>query len=128
MNKSELSPLYYPFNEYFDIIYFKEVFRIKSKTAYFSFSIAVNSTDLCVFLNNNNFQGKVIFDLLACNGMEDNRFIETFFNGLIFEKKYTIISYSDINLNFENEYYRNKEYIDLSGTILTEEEILQLDQ
>lgn len=36
-------------------------------------------------LNNKQYCGKILFDLLLCNGMNSNRYIEMEFNGVYFD-------------------------------------------
>lgn len=117
---------HYKFNNYFDIVYFNDIFHIKSKTYEFSVSIAIKSISLNVFLKSHNYSGKVVFDLLASNGMEWNRFIEFTFDGKKFLEEYKILEVPCIDS--QNMYYKNKDYVDLIGTVLTKEEIWQITQ
>lgn len=126
MNQIVNTSKHYKFNNYFDIVYFNGIFHIKSKTYEFSTSIALKSISLNVFLKSHNYVGKVIFDLLASNGMEWNRFIEFTFDGKKFLEEYNILEIKCVNS--EDAYYKNKEYVDLAGTVLTNEEIMQLTQ
>lgn len=126
MNQTVNIAKHYKFNNYFDIVYFNDIFHIKSKTYEFSISIALKSISLNVFLKSHNYVGKVVFDLLASNGMEWNRFGEFIFDGKSFLEKYNIIEIEHVDS--ENAYYKNKEYVDLAGTVLTKEEILQITQ
>lgn len=126
MNQTANIAKHYKFNNYFDIVYFNDLIHIKSKTYEFSTSIALKSISLNVFLKGHNYVGKVIFDLLASNGMEWNRFLEFTFDGEKFLEEYNILEIKCCDV--DNSYYENKEYVDLEGTVLTKEEILQITQ
>lgn len=126
MNQTANIAKHYKFNNYFDIVYFNDLIHIKSKTYEFSTSIALKSISLNVFLKSHNYVGKVIFDLLASNGMEWNRFLEFTFDGEKFLEEYNILEIKCCDV--DNSYYENKEYVDLAGTVLTKEEILQITQ
>lgn len=118
--------LRYQICNYFDVVFFHNKIHLKSKTFDFSTSMALKSASLCNFLKEHKCTGKVIFDLLASNGMEWNRFIEVMFDGEKFSSECKIVNIE--NVGYANEYYKNKEYVDLAGTVLTEEEILQITQ
>lgn len=60
-------------------------------------------------LRQQHFNGTILFDLLLCNGITDNRYIEVYFNGVTFDiSQYKILNDIDI----EAKKYINSFYLD----------------
>lgn len=56
-------------------------------------------------LENNNYKGNVVFDLLLCNGISANRYIEMYFNGTTFDvAKYKILD--DVSIKVKKKVYQ----------------------
>ncbi|MDQ0341108.1 hypothetical protein J2S00_003952 [Caldalkalibacillus uzonensis] len=69
----------------------------------------------------NNFTGKVIFDLLLSNGNSSNRFMEAIFDGNKFDySSFKIITDVDVTIKkISASYYRNNENL-MQSTIVSD--------
>jgi hypothetical protein len=65
-----------------------------------------------------NFRGMIVFDLLLCNGITENRYIEVFFDGFAFDiSKYKVLKDIDCDVKklIYSFYLSNKSMLEYSN-------------
>lgn len=81
-------------------------------------------TKLALELENNQFKGNVMFDLLAVNGLAENRFVSIKFNGHQFDKaSFAVEKRVQPNIQQEQDVLVRKNLAFLNESVLSAEEV-----
>lgn len=77
-------------------------------------------------LNLSNYEGSVVFDLFARNGLSSNRFVAISFDGYRFDRKsFRVLWNTDENLKIEQDFFFRNDPNFLKGSVLSSFEVRQ---
>lgn len=119
-------------------IYENGMFSVKSKDYTFSISTLLISppSKLIELLQENQYEGAIVIDLLAPNGSDaENRFFEVYFHDGKFDRKiengrigvhHIKQLYLTDKERYEHDIFYSQESIDLSFTVLDQDEIAKI--